>query len=117
MNMGARKNKLASDAMKPDERAGQLEIALRDLLNYVGGWDNNDPEHPAYRARMVLDGSKTVAIALPADVAAHLRIAALHSASRLNSAEYRQKLAEGAGVIEDALSAAGRPVPRNHFDV
>jgi hypothetical protein len=36
-----------------------LRRALRDLLNYTGGWDVSDPDHPIVRARNALgeDGS------------------------------------------------------------
>ena len=35
------------------------KAALHDLLNYTGGWDLTDEEHPIYKARMVLEKEQT----------------------------------------------------------
>ena len=40
-------------------KAGYKE-ALQDLLNYTGGWDITDKEHPIYKARMVLEKEPTI---------------------------------------------------------
>ena len=36
------------------------KTALHDLLNYTGGWDLKDEEHPIYKARMVLEKEPTI---------------------------------------------------------
>lgn len=35
-------------------REEQLEEALRELLQYTGGWDIKDPKHPIFKARKAL---------------------------------------------------------------
>jgi hypothetical protein len=35
-------------------REERLEEALRELLQYTGGWDIKDPKHPIFKARRAL---------------------------------------------------------------
>jgi len=45
------------DPQRPARDAKQiraLKRALKNLLNYTGGWDITDKRHPIYKARVVL---------------------------------------------------------------
>lgn len=47
------------------EQAARLVVsdykkALQELLEYTGGWDLTDEEHPIYKARMVLKKRQTI---------------------------------------------------------
>jgi hypothetical protein len=56
---------LIEDAKVHFEQTAKLVLAdyktaLHDLLNYTGGWDLKDEEHPIYKARMVLEKEQTI---------------------------------------------------------
>jgi len=36
------------------------KTALQELLEYTGGWDITNEEHPIYKARMVLEKEQTI---------------------------------------------------------
>jgi hypothetical protein len=41
-----------SNKLKKDNRA--LKRALKNILNYTGGWDLTDPKHPIVKAQKAL---------------------------------------------------------------
>ena len=51
---GRKTPELLCKAMDAYELQHELTTALNDLLNYTGGWDLTDPEHPIVKARAVI---------------------------------------------------------------
>jgi hypothetical protein len=56
---------LIEDSKVHFEQTARLVVAdykkaLQELLEYAGGWDITDEEHPIYKARMVLKKEKTI---------------------------------------------------------
>jgi len=53
-------DRIAARALHRDESLKRLLPALRGLLNYTGGWDLTQPDHPIVIARKALEFAEGV---------------------------------------------------------